>query len=171
MTSLIIRPYSPADLESCRMLWVELTQRHREIYEDPTIGGDDPGRYFDQHLAQVGAERIWVAECAGQVVGLFGLIVQEEQEQAEVEPVVVGSAYRGQGIGRELLQRAIAEAAALGVRFLSIKAVARNVEVIRFYYQVGFRTLGEIEMFMELRPAEFSSWKPGPEIFGCAFDY
>jgi hypothetical protein len=67
MAEVAIRPYRPTDLEACRALWVELVQRHREIYQDPSIGGDDPGLYFDRHLAQVGAERIWVAECAGAV--------------------------------------------------------------------------------------------------------
>jgi hypothetical protein len=42
-----IREYRDTDYESCRGLWVELTGRHREIYGDPAIGGDDPGRGFD----------------------------------------------------------------------------------------------------------------------------
>ncbi|MBI4300887.1 MAG: hypothetical protein HY677_07095, partial [Chloroflexi bacterium] len=37
-----IREYRTADFEACRSLWGELTRHHREIYEDPTIGGDDP---------------------------------------------------------------------------------------------------------------------------------
>jgi hypothetical protein len=30
------------------------------------IGGDDPGLCFDEHLARVGPERLWVAERGGQ---------------------------------------------------------------------------------------------------------
>ncbi len=36
---MTIRLYEPADLADCRSLWAELTQRHRDIYADPTIGG------------------------------------------------------------------------------------------------------------------------------------
>ena len=42
-----IREYASADYSACRMLWVELTEHHRRIYEDPSIGGDDPGGAFD----------------------------------------------------------------------------------------------------------------------------
>ena len=54
-----IRTYQPRDLEACRSLWTELTQVHRDLYEDPTFGGDDPGLGFDEHLAV--AEGVWAA--------------------------------------------------------------------------------------------------------------
>jgi hypothetical protein len=60
MGDITIRQYDLSDLEGCRALWVELTQRHREIYNDPTIGGDSPGLYFDKHLAQTGSKCLWV---------------------------------------------------------------------------------------------------------------
>jgi N-acetylglutamate synthase-like GNAT family acetyltransferase len=165
----MIRPYSAADLEPCRALWEELTQHHREIYDDPTIGGDTPGLYFDQHLARVGPERLWVSEFAGEVVGLTGLIV--EGKQAEVEPLVVASRLRSSGIGQALVDRAVEEARKLGVRYLSVKPVARNIEAISFYYNAGFQTLGEIEMFIDLKAGISEQWKPGPELFGLPFQY
>src|SRR4029453_18386226 len=60
-----VRGYEPGDLEWCRGLWVELTQWHRDIFDSPGIGGDNPGLAFDEHLAKVGAENIWVAEDNG----------------------------------------------------------------------------------------------------------
>jgi hypothetical protein len=45
-----VRGYAPADYAACRMLWAELTEHHRRIYEDPAIGGDDPGGAFDGYL-------------------------------------------------------------------------------------------------------------------------
>jgi hypothetical protein len=41
--SVIIREYTPADVDACRDLWRALTQRHRDIHGDPSIGGADPG--------------------------------------------------------------------------------------------------------------------------------
>ena len=48
---VVVRDYAPADYSACRMLWVELTEHHRRIYEDPSIGGGDPGGAFDDYLA------------------------------------------------------------------------------------------------------------------------
>ena len=164
-----IRPYHPLDLEACRALWRELAERHRQIYGDPSIGGDDPGLCFDEHLACVGADSLWVAERAGQVSGLVGLIVNGRE--AEVEPIVVASACRGEGIGRALVEAVAEKARELGLRYLSVKPVARNLEAIAFYYDFGFRTLGEIEMFIDLRTPLSDVWKPGPELFGHSFKY
>ncbi len=169
MSQVTVRQYRPSDLEQCRELWAELTQRHREIYNDPTIGGDAPGLYFDKHLNRVGPERIWVAACAGQVLGFAGLILNDQG--AEIEPIVVRSEHRNKGIGRALLDRAIKEAKELDARYLSVKPVARNLEAISFYYDLGFRTLGEIEMFMDLQPSAPDTWKPGPDLFGHSFKY
>jgi GNAT superfamily N-acetyltransferase len=164
-----IRPYRPSDREACRGLWTELAGRHREIYGDPSIGGDDPGLYFDEHLARVGPERLWVAERGGEVVGLVGLMV--DGREAEVEPIVVASAHRSEGVGQALVERMVEEGKALGIRYLCVKPVARNREAIAFYYECGFRTLGEIEMFMDLGTPRPGTWKPGPELFGHSFQY
>lgn len=105
--NITIRPYAPADLEPCRALWAALTDHHRTLYGDPTIGGAQPGLYFDAHLERVGAERLWVAEADGTVCGVVGLIVRGEE--AEIEPMVVSVTHRGRGIGQRLLAHACQE--------------------------------------------------------------
>ncbi|HUV98042.1 MAG TPA: GNAT family N-acetyltransferase, partial [Candidatus Paceibacterota bacterium] len=69
------------------MLWKELTEWHRHICQDPSIGGAHPEEYFDKHLAKAGPERLWVAVQDSKVVGLVGLIVNGKE--AEIEPVIV----------------------------------------------------------------------------------
>ena len=167
MNETAIRQYRPSDLEPCRGLWVELTEWHRELYCDPSIGGDDPGRYFDEHLARAGSHRIWVAEDAGEILGFTGLLL--EGQEAEVEPIVVRSEHRGKGIGRALVNRAVKEAGNLGVRYLNVKPVARNEKAISFFHASGFQILGHVEMFMDL--SKQGEWKTGPELFGCSFEY
>jgi putative acetyltransferase len=164
-----IRPYASSDLEPCRALWADLTQHHRDIYADPSIGGEAPGLYFDRHLARVGADRIWVAEGEGKLLGLVGLMV--EDQEAEVEPIVVASGYRGRGIGRALLAHMVLEAEKLEVRFLNVRPVARNAQAISFFYTAGFRLLGRVELSMELRPSPPGAWKAGLEVFSCSFEY
>lgn len=169
MSKVTIRPYQRSDLERCRALWIDLTQHHREIYDDASIGGDAPGLYFDEHLARVGPERIWVAEHENEVIGLVGLML--DAEEAEVEPVVVASSHRGRGVGLALVGRAVEEARVLGVRYLSVKPVARNLHAISFFYDAGFQKLGEIEMFMDLRASAPGRWKSGLQLFGHTFEY
>ena len=103
-----IRHYEKGDLDTCRSLWAGMLERHREMYEDPSIGGDDPGREFDAHLKRIGPDLIWLAEVEGEVVGFTSLIVEEEQ--AEIEPIIVAQTHRGKGIGERLIQRAVEEA-------------------------------------------------------------
>jgi len=164
--SLIIRNYLEGDREQCRYLWRELTEWHREIYQDPTIGGEHPEDYFDRHLVKVGSDKLWVAVHDSRLVGLVGLIVEENE--AEIEPLIVSKAYRGKGIGKQLIEKVISEALRIGVKFLTVKPVARNMKTIKFLYELGFRNLGHIELFMD-----FSDyvWKPRLEVFGCKFNF
>jgi GNAT superfamily N-acetyltransferase len=167
MIEMKIRPYAPDDLEECRTLWEELTQHHREIYDDPSIGGDNPGRYFDKHLADVGADHIWVAEFSGNVVGMTGLIIKDKE--AEIEPLIVSPEYRSRGIGRALVTRAVQEAQTLGVSSVSVKPVARNVHALSFFHKCGFRIVGYIDLFMDLSIK--GKWKEGLSLFDHDFKY
>ena len=162
----MIRKYQPRDLEECRNLWRELTEWHRKIYDDLNIGGEQPEDYFDKHLTKVGSDRLWIAVSNSKVIGLTGLIVEEEE--AEIEPLIVGKEYRGKGIGKKLIERVVSEARKMEVKYLSIKPVARNVKTIKWLYRHGFQNLGHIELFMSLYEYE---WKPGPELHECKFSF
>lgn len=164
--SFMIRRYQPGDREHCRSLWRELTEWHREIYRDPTTGGEHPKDYFDKHLAKVGPDRLWVAIHESKVVGLVGLVVNVDE--AEIEPLIVSKAYRHNGIGKQLTRTVVSEARNLGARFLNVKPVARNIQAIKFLHEQGFKNLGHIELFLDL--SEYA-WKPGPKIFDCEFNF
>jgi len=164
-----VRGYLDRDRDACRALWAQMTGRHREIYEDPSIGGEHPELAFDRHLAEVGPQRIWVAERDGEIFGFVSLI--HRGEEAEVEPIAVASGHRGEGIGRRLIERVVAEARSLGVLCLAVRPVARNREAISFFHRAGFRILGHVQLFQWLGPAVPGQWKPGAELFGMEFDF
>ena len=161
---MVVRNYVPQDLQSCRALWRELTDWHRGIYRDTTIGGDQPEKYFDKHLAAIGPKQIWVAVHDARIVGLVGLILGEDE--AEVEPLIVSETYRGKGIGTRLINKAMTEAHVRGRRILSIKPVARNIKTIQFLHRQGFTNIGHMELFMDFSER---SWKPGPQMFRRKF--
>lgn len=162
---VVVRPYEERDLSACRALWVELTEHHRRIYGDPTIGGDDPGSYFQgTYLALPERVATWVAEVDGEVVGLTGLL--DHGTSGEVEPMVVAEGMRGSGVGRRLLDAVVAESRRRGHEHLAVRPVARNAESIRRFHAMGFRTLGGfVDLTMDLRPRRHR-WRPGVTLHG-----
>jgi GNAT superfamily N-acetyltransferase len=163
-----IREYRDTDLDACRHLWRELTQRHRDIYGDSSIGGDDPGRLFDEYLENLALVGPWVVEWDSAVVALGGLLV--EGSQAEVEPVVVLSRCRSHGIGTRLIEHLIEEARRRGVRSLSVRPVARNAEAMACFRRAGFSFLGHVEMFQDLVRGD-RKWKRGITLHGEEYRY
>ncbi len=166
---VIVREYAAGDYRACRALWTELTEYHRYIYGDPSIGGDDPGAGFDDYLAMPQRTGSWVAESDGRVVGLTGLL--DRGTSGEVEPVVVAEAARGKGAGRRLISRVVEEALARGYEYLAIRPVARNVTAVRRFHAAGFRTLGgHIDLTMDLGERRHE-WLPGASLHGLDFNF
>ncbi len=147
-------------------MWRELVEWHREIYSDIRIGGEQPELFFDKHLVKVGPTQIWVAVAEERVVGLVGLEI--ENEEGEIEPLIVSKTYRMKGIGKMLVRKAVAEAQKEGMRILNVAPVARNEKAIRFFHEMGFRNLGQVQLFMDLSGKK---WKAGIELFGKEFDF
>jgi GNAT superfamily N-acetyltransferase len=164
---MTVREYAPTDLDACRDLWRALTQRHRDIYGDPSIGGIDPGVEFDQHLSHPRLAKIWVATLDGEVVGLCGLLV--ENDESELEPIVVRPGHRNRGVGARLAQRAVDESRRLGMRFINVRPVARNVEAIAFFHREGFRVLGRLEMSLQLDGGSFTNAERAVELHDLRF--
>ena len=146
-----------------------MTQRHRDIYFDPSIGGDDPGAAFEEYLKKTDLAGLWVVVGESHILGMAGLLM--DGNEAEVEPIIIHSGHRSQGIGNLLLERLKAEAKPRGVGYLSIKPVARNVEAIQCFYRAGFSLLGFIDMFMDLSGEKDQEWKDGVTIHGHEFRY
>jgi N-acetylglutamate synthase-like GNAT family acetyltransferase len=164
-----VRIYDDADYAACRVLWAELTEHHRRLYDDATIGGDDPGHGFDAYLAESARSHSWVAEVEGRVIGLAGLLVRAQS--GEIEPVVVAAAYRREGLGRRLILCAVGEARTLGLEYVTLRPVTRNVDAIRSFHAAGFRTLGaHVDLTMDLTTRKHE-WQHGAVLHGCNFDY
>ncbi len=161
-----IRPYEPRDAPTCRNLWVQLVEHHRTIYDSPSIGGDDPGSEFDEYLDRPDRVMTWVAEDT-EIVGLTGLLM--DGNESEIEPVIVASDQRGEGIGRALMETAIEESRQRGVNDVNIRPVARNASAIEAFHRLGFQTIGHVQLFMRLDGG--GDWLPGIELHGQAFHH
>lgn len=162
-----VRPYEADDFDACRMLWVQLTEHHREIYDLPGLGGDDPGSDWDIYVASPSRLGSWVVVTGDAIVGLGGL--QTFDGNVEVEPMIVSQEVRGKGIGRLLMERLIAEARSLGHSALSIRSAARNTDALASWRAMGFTTVGMVELFRNLDGAG-ADRRPGAVLNGLEFD-
>ncbi len=84
--------------------------------------------------------RIFLAVRDGQAVGCCALLAVAPGE-FEVAKMAVTETYRRNGIGRQLLEKVIAEARASGAHRLYLETNHKLVGAIRLYESLGFRHL------------------------------
>jgi GNAT superfamily N-acetyltransferase len=84
--------------------------------------------------------RVWVARASGGgVLGHLQAVVSDDGATWEVLNTAVVEAGRGDGIGRRLLERAIAEARLAGADRVALATAAADIGNLRFYQRCGFR--------------------------------
>lgn len=99
-------------------------------------------RGLEMILADPDASTLLVAEEAGQVIGMVSLLYTVSTalgaRVALLEDMVVAPEVRNTGVGRELLEAAIARARADGCRRITLLTDGANTEAQRFYERAGF---------------------------------
>jgi N-acetylglutamate synthase-like GNAT family acetyltransferase len=92
------------------------------------------------------ADRLFVAEVEGQVVGMAGihisLSVEHDGDAAKVSAIVVDDSFRQQGVGRALLEAVEAEARARGCVLVFLTTAERRAEAHEFYRRLGWEETG-----------------------------
>src|SRR5512140_865387 len=102
--------------------------------------------YLRTHLPD-GRYRIWVADAAGEIVGMAGLVMidrpphprSRRAPEAMVFNVMTAPAWRRRGVGRAVMEAVIAEGRALGCRRLVLRA---SDDGSHLYAALGFRDPG-----------------------------
>lgn len=168
LEKVLIRRFQTSDLDACRSLWRELVEWHQMLYEDNSIGGEHPETCFDKHLSRVGEKLLWVAVLDSKVVGFTGLLLNENECEGELEPLIVSQTYRCQGIGTKLINVVIAEAKRIGLKSLSIKPVMRNLRALRLFNKQGFRSIGQIELYIDFSE---KCAKKNLDLFSPSFNF
>ncbi|MBN1160968.1 MAG: GNAT family N-acetyltransferase [Dehalococcoidales bacterium] len=172
MTNVIMRQYRASDYAACIALYKELAQRHAEVYEDPTIAAHDFKQVFDEYLGRSDRRGTWVAVMDDRVVGIIGLLDRTgEKGVCEIEPMVVSTDSRGEGIGSKLVAYVKEETKKKGYRFFTVRPELRNEQAFKFYVKLGFNLVGGVELFQDLSPELGRTWKSGIEILGQKLRY
>jgi ribosomal protein S18 acetylase RimI-like enzyme len=109
-----------------------------------------PASYFEAFdaIERDPNQELMVATLDARTVGMLQLtftpvLSQQGGWRATVESVRVASAERSLGIGRQMLQWAIARAAQRGCRIVQLSTDKSRTGAIRFYERLGFRATHE----------------------------
>jgi len=78
----------------------------------------------------------------GQLVGYAGMFVGSGAEQADIQTIAVLPGHRGQGLGRALMERLVAEADARSVAETFLEVRADNDAARALYGSIGFAERG-----------------------------
>jgi len=125
-------PYSPelkADFYRLNADWLERYFHIEEV--DHRVLSDPEGSIL------AGGGRIFFARSGDRVVGTCALM-QDEPGVFELTKMAVDPKAQGLGIGRKLIERAIAEFKAMGARQLFLETNTKLAPAIRLYESVGF---------------------------------
>ena len=98
----------------------------------------------------------FLALVLGRAVGTTRLVIR--RGSAKIGRMAVLKSHRGKGVGRKLLQRAIAAAEKFGAKRIYLHA---QVAVIGFYEKLGFRCVGPVfdEAAIPHRKMIYRAWK------------
>jgi ribosomal protein S18 acetylase RimI-like enzyme len=97
----------------------------------------------EEILSRMGAKSVQlVAEEKGRLIALLDAQVESWRRVLKIQNLLVDRDHRRQGIGTELLRRAIEFAEEKRCRAISLEAQATNWPALNFYLSAGFQVCG-----------------------------
>ena len=143
-----IRKYQPDDLEKLREITeeafdgVSIDQMIEGRYG--SIGGSDwrsrKAKHVDQDAAR-DPEGIFVAEIDGIAVGYVSSWMDRDVGMGYVPNIAVANGYRGQGIGRKLLEHVMEALRLQGMSHVRIETLVGNSIGEHLYTSLGFEEI------------------------------
>lgn len=94
-----------------------------------------------------------IAERGGDKVGM--VVFRLTPDEAEIITLAVLPAWRRQGIGRALLEKAMKEAASVGLKTMFLDVEAENEAALRLYEAHGFIQINRRKQYYRQRDGSF----------------
>ena len=138
---------NPGSAESGVILWHEGPRTPlRHLFEL----ADDSSTQIDSYI-HLG--RVLVARNArGEILGHLQLIPTASADTVELKSIAVREDHQRTGIGRRLVDRALAICREEGVRTVTVTTATADLDNVRFYQRCGFRaTTIERDVFTEAK--------------------
>ena len=168
-----IVPAAADRIPDLRPLWEALELHHAELAGVPPIrpladSWERRQARYREWLAD-GSGHLFVAEGEDGLIGYLMMTMSDPPESwdvgsraGEIETMSVLPDARSGGVGRALIDAALAEAEKQGVRAIGVGVVHSNVEGIRFYERAGFKPfyVQLLRLADDVRPRDDSSERP-----------
>ena len=114
-----------------------------------TAAGEDAA--YRSAFAAIAADprnHLIVADAGGEVAGTLQLtfipgLSRRGAERAQIEAVRVAAAYRGRGLGHQMIAWAVDQARTRGCRLVQLTSDKRRTDALRFYESLGFEATHE----------------------------
>jgi GNAT superfamily N-acetyltransferase len=139
-TAFAFRPPHPGDKPAVRDL-VFGVLREYGLQPDPD-GTDADLTDLDAHYGGRGGWFEIVTNAAGEIIGSVGLY-RIDDDTCELRKMYLRRDARGRGLGRQLLDHAMAAARTLGCRKVTLETASVLQEAIALYERAGFRRVTE----------------------------
>jgi len=140
MTMLTIRCYKPRDAKRFRDLNVAWIEKYFEIEDEDRTLLQDP----DASIIACGG-RILIAELDKEIVGTVALIPSHEESTVELAKMAVHEDVRRRGVGKELMNSAVALARDMGAQRIWLETNTRLEAALALYRRFDFRELAEAQ--------------------------
>ena len=138
MATEIIEASSPAEIAAVRELFLEYAQ---------SLGFSLCFQGFDEELAGLPGDyapprgRLWLLKVDGAAAGC-GALHELNGDVCEIKRVYVRPQFRGQRLGRLIMDHAIATARSLGYRAMRLDTVAEKMQTaVKMYREMGFQEI------------------------------
>ena len=155
----MIRTYRPEDLEALKeitaLCFAKVSIDRNIEAQFGLIGGRDwrwrKLRHIDADVADDNARGVFVSEIDGQVVGYITTRVDPESKIGWIPNMAVLPEHQQQGLGRELIQKALDYLRQQGMECAKIETLEQNPVGSRFYPGMGFQEVArQIHYVMSL---------------------
>jgi ribosomal protein S18 acetylase RimI-like enzyme len=144
----LIREATPEDYEGLRAVLREIEILHQRTLPDVFVKYPKPiwSKEFVPETLSNDDANLFVAESAGQIIGLLRVVIQETPDlpflvkgrYAFIDTVVVAEAFRRAGVGKALIERAHRWAAEKNLAQIRLNVWEFNEGAIRFYEKLGY---------------------------------
>jgi L-amino acid N-acyltransferase YncA len=142
-SGLAFHPATESDWPAIWPIWHDIVAAGDTYTYDPATGSEQA----QQMWLPSGRDETWLVELDGAAVGTYHLSPNQSGPGAHVANAsyMVGSAARGHGVGRAMVEHSLVRAAESGYRGIQFNAVASsNVNAVKLYHDLGFATIGTV---------------------------
>jgi len=145
MPALIYRNAVPSDLERIVEIYNSTVSSRMSTADTEPVTVESRREWFEDHNPK--NRPLWIIESEGQIIGWlsFQSFYGRPAYEATAEiSLYIDAAYRGKGMGNEIMQYCLAKVPELGIKTLLAYVFSHNLPSIKLLVRHGFQEWGTL---------------------------